>query len=233
VVVSVDAVATAAASSSTGVTTLSLTTLTVGAGATALLALITFDEQAAVASTPGTVNWDATGTPQAMTMLMQKQSANVNVDVRMYGLVNPTAGNKTLTATWTGSCPVVIDAMSFNGSINTTVANAFLHSVTNSGITGTPTVTVTSAVGNYVAGSGGSTTGMTSWTATGSSALFTYVSTNSENFRGGYAPGAATLAWTAGATSTEWATAGIDVVAATSVRKFVPWKQRYGAILAQ
>jgi len=209
--VSIDAAASAAATTA-GAVTLTNSNLTVGAGATALLAWLAFD---AINFFPTgvTVKWDNAGTPQTMTQVGETSSGNTNVNVYLFGLLNPTAGNKNLTATWTSSVPAALSAVSFNGSLNATIAATFLHLATNSGTSGTPSLSVTSATGNYIGTLGASTAAMTSWTATGSAELFTFTDASSENFRGAYAPGASTLAWTAGATSTEWCAVGIDVAA--------------------
>jgi len=230
--VAVDAAASAAATTA-GATTLTNSNLTVGAGATALLAWLAFD---AINFFPSgvTVKWDNAGTPQSMTQVAETSSGNTNVNVSLWGLLNPTTGNKNLTAAWTSSVPAALSAVSFNGSLNATVAATFLHAATNSGTSGTPSLSVTSAVGNYIGTLGASVAAMTSWTATGSTQLFSFADAASENFRGAYAPGASSLAWTAGATSTEWCAVGIDIVAAPSTRNlFKMYIPILGPVLAR
>src|ERR1044072_4071005 len=122
----IDAKATAATHTA-GATSLNNTNLTVGAGATGLLVALCFNEVSAV-PTGISVHWDSTGTNQAMTLIVEQQSNDVNGHVQIWGLVNPTAGNKTLHAAWTTSVPAVLDAVSFSGGKTTSVATAFINS---------------------------------------------------------------------------------------------------------
>src|SRR2546428_12764173 len=86
------------------VTTIDLTTFTVGSGSNrALVAQIAWGSGG---GTPSgiTLNWDQLGTPQAMTLI--KTVTNGSLVVALYGLVNPTSGNKTLRASWTTAVDV-------------------------------------------------------------------------------------------------------------------------------
>lgn len=211
--VTVDATATSAVTTA-GATTLTNSNLTVGAGATALLAWLSHDQIAIPVDTISAINWDDSGTPQAMTQLLDISSPNTNLRVRLFGLVNPTSGNKALKVTWVNSDPAVLDCISFNGTINSTVAAAFLHAATNSALTGSPSLSITSAVGNIVVGSVAEANAVTSLTATGSTSVFNFTSATPYGFVGAYAPGAATVAWTGAPSSVEWCIGGVDVVAA-------------------
>ncbi len=215
--VTVDATATVAASLTTGVSTLTNSSLTVGAGATALLAMIMFNEFSANVSSTVTMNWDNAGIPQGMTSLGTMITTG-NLAIQLFGLVNPTPGNKILTATWTETVQAVLSAQSYRGSINSGVATAFLHFATSSGTAGAPTITITSATGNISVCVAAEINATTALTATGSAAIYA-----NQTFAGGvggfgtiasYAPGAATVAWTAAPTSTEWAIAGVEIAAA-------------------
>ena len=214
--VTVDATATLASSPNTAVTTITNSSLTVGAGATALLAILVTDGFT-TNPTSIVVKWDNAGTPQTMTSVASRQSTNSNILLNLYGLVNPTAGNKNLTATWTTGVPAMLDAISFNGTITTSVATAFLHAATNLGTSGSPSQPLTSAVGNIAVACEGSTGTITSLIATGSTSIFNSTFGSSfGNFgcAASWAPGAASITFTGSPTSTEWDTAGVDIVAA-------------------
>src|SRR5712691_4015238 len=84
-----------------GVTTLDLTTLTVGTGANrCLIALVAFGV-AVTLPTGVTLTWDPAGTNQALTQISTKSSDLGTAQVQIWQLVNPTAGNLVLRASWT------------------------------------------------------------------------------------------------------------------------------------
>ena len=211
----IDATATASTHTA-GATSLTNTLLTVGAGATSLLAAISFQEFNFI---PGSVSlrWDSAGTNQLMTQIVEIQSSvNNNNWTQLWGLVNPTTGNKTLNATWTNSVPTVLDAISFSGGVTTSVATAFVRSGTNNGTSGAPTLSLTGASGNIsVCVTGTPVANVTALTATSSSLWFTDSTEPNLFVRGATAPSATTVSWSATPTSTEWGIAGVDVVAAT------------------
>ena len=199
-----------------GATSLDNTTLTIGAGATCLLVSLLFQEVFAVPSSIS-VRWDSAGTNQLMTLITERQSNDVNGHVQLYGLVNPTSGNKTLHAAWTTSVPAVLDAISFTGGVTTSVATAFVRAATNAANSGAPTLSLTGAAGNisacaYDDAAGGSPT--TGLTATSSSLWFTNSSELRLSTRGATAPSAGTVTWTGAPSTLEWCIAGVDVVAA-------------------
>lgn len=211
--VSVNATATAAASTASD-TTLTNSNLTVAGGATALLAVLIFNEAFTIVDTVSSISWDAAGaSPQPMTLLAEIQSADVNVHIRLFGLVNPTPGNRELTANWVNAAPGFLDAIAFNGSLNSSVASAFLHAATNSGITGVPTISITSAPGNLVVAAMGEINPVTSLSATSSTAGHIFTDPLDFGFTWSRAPGAGTVAWTGTPDSSEWAIAGIDIMA--------------------
>jgi hypothetical protein len=231
----IDAKATAAATTA-GATSLSNSTLTVGAGATSLLALIFFQEQSA---TPGTITppvWDSVGANQPTTLVATIQSDNTNILMQLYGLVNPTSGNKALSASWVTSVPAVLHAISFTGGITTSVATAFVRSATNHALTGSPTLSLTGATGNIsVCAAASVPANFTSLTATGSASWFSDNSQASLHVIAATATSAATVTWTGAPTSTEWNIAGVDVVAAATstikpYRSIVPI---WGPVLAR
>lgn len=209
----IDATATAATTTA-GATSLTNANLTVGAGATCLLAVIVFQEQLA---TPGTINvcrWDSAGTNQATTLVASIQSDNTNLLTQFYALVNPTTGNKTLSASWTTSVPAVLNVMSFSGGVTTSVATAFVRSGTNHALSGSPTLSLTGATGNIsVCCEASVPANITSLTTTGSSSWFANNAVASAHVSASTAPSATSITWTGAPTSTEWNIAGIDVVA--------------------
>lgn len=220
----IDAIASAAATtgaSTTLITTITNSNLTVGAGATCLLALLTINEQNNTTPPASvTVNWDNAGTPQAMTLLGSQEDGLGNCLVLAFGLLNPTAGNKQLTATWTGAnVGVALDAMSFAGGFTTTIAAAFPHVATAQASTGStaPAVSVTSAVGNYTAAASLQINAQSSLTATSSTSLFNFTDApNAFGHLGSYAPGAASVSWAGATTAGEWSIIAVDVAAAPS-----------------
>jgi hypothetical protein len=71
--------------------------------------------------------------------------------IALFGLRNPTAGNKTLHLTWTGSTQITTSAISFSGVNQTSDGAAFTNF--NSATNAAPiSVAVTSATGNIVVG---------------------------------------------------------------------------------
>lgn len=203
--VAIDAIGTEVTSNS--VATKSLTTLTVGSGANrALIVGMTLQSTA----TAVTVHWDTAGTNQSMTLIGSKAAASV-CTVYLFGLVAPTSGNKTLTASWTGTSDVTLAAVAFTGVNQTGGVTSFAH-FTSAAATGVPSLAVTSATGDWVIGclansSGAfSTVGNTSW----------YLDNAPNNFSaaGNYATGAATVTLTA-TPSVAYCYAGVDVVQAS------------------
>jgi hypothetical protein len=210
--VTVNATATAAATTASA-SSLTNSNLTIGAGATALLAVLTLDGQINIPSDV-TVAWNTGGTPQAMTQIAEINQLDANVICYLFGLVNPAAGNLNMTASWTDAAPAMLDAIAFNGTINSTVANAFLHAATNSG-SGTPTLSVTSQAGNIVVASLAEIDAVTSLTATGSTSGRIVTDASGFGFAWSRAPGASTVAWTGAPDSGEWVIAGVDIAAAS------------------
>jgi hypothetical protein len=74
-------------------------TLTVGSGSNR--ALIVFVTHNNVAITAETVVWDPAGANQALTLIGTQLEAIDNTRVSIYGLVNPTSGNKVIRTSWT------------------------------------------------------------------------------------------------------------------------------------
>lgn len=217
----IDAKATASTHTAggTGAQSLNNTNLTVGAGATGLLVAVAFNTINVFPSSVA-VHWDSTGTNQLMTLISDNSSGNFNGNIHFYGLVNPTAGNKTLHLTWssTAAVPVVLDAISFSGGVTTSVAAAFINQASTAdpgtGASTTPTLSLTGASGNIsVCFYDDVNSTSTNLTATSSTAWFNDSTEANTSVRGATAPSASTVTWTGAPSSTEWVMSGVDVVA--------------------
>lgn len=149
--VTFDAITTSSAHlSGSALTTLDNTSLTVGSGSNrALIALVTFSNQG-VGSIA--VNWDATGTPQALSLIKDLNSNATNGRALLFGLIGPTPGNKTLRLTYTnpGTSDSHLNAVSFTGVDQTGSTTTFYNAVGNATAVSSsaPTITVTSATGD-------------------------------------------------------------------------------------
>lgn len=118
-------------------------------GALSNSALVVVITQSTTTNLTGmTVTWDSGGTNQSMTQVCQ--SAGVNDGVWIFGLLNPTSGNKTLALSWTNTGQPFVDSISLKGVNQTNIATAFQHSVSNSGAATSATVTVTSQANDLV-----------------------------------------------------------------------------------
>lgn len=208
--VALDATSTAPTDTAANTTTLSHTGLTVGAGANrALVAVCAWDQA------PGAItakDWDSAGTPQAMEVIVTP-TASGNMWVAVFGLVAPTSGNKTCTLSWTNLVECIFCMISFTGVDQTGGVTTFAHAVTNTGSSTSPSIAITSAVGNMTVdvANSGSSSHPTSPSKTG---FFGVDGAFSVNTSGSYAAGAAsnTHSWTISPTN-PWISAGVDIVA--------------------
>src|SRR5258708_7607822 len=101
-----------AASGATPVTSIDFTNLTVGTGSQrALVVPVLFSANV----TSLTVTWDNTGTPQPCTLIGAASDTGAQIFAKLYGLVNPTPGAKTLHLAWTTTSDVYVDAVSYTG----------------------------------------------------------------------------------------------------------------------
>lgn len=92
--------------------------------------------------------WDSGGTNQSMTQVATLTS--VNFQSWIFGLLAPTAGNKTLALSWTGSAQLLICAASLKNVKQTSVVTAFVNAATNAANASTATNTVTSQTNDLV-----------------------------------------------------------------------------------
>lgn len=202
-----------------GVTAVNLT-FTVGAGSNrALICTLAFDHNV----TSLTATWDNGGTNQAMAAITGANVTNALPEssdrIVMFGLVAPTSGTHTLRAAWTTTSNVYIDAISFTGVDQTGGATTFAHGTSATGSGVTPSITVTSAAGNYTVAVHESYFGT-------SAVNQTQLYQDGTDYGGAanYAAGAATVTLTATQSGSQpWASIGVDVVAAAVVAGQVPY----------
>ncbi|MDE2096639.1 MAG: hypothetical protein KGL39_05275 [Patescibacteria group bacterium] len=116
--------------------TISDTNLTIAAGSNIVLV---YELDLAINTVTPTCNWDAAGTPQAMTLI--GSANNSGLTAQLYGLVNPHTGNKTLTCTWaTTSTNAAVYGTSWNGANQTGGATTFPNFTSATGTSTTANV---------------------------------------------------------------------------------------------
>jgi hypothetical protein len=197
-----------------GVTTVNFTGLTMGSVTNpALICLIAYDTTSG--ATISSVNWDATGTPQALTLIPGTATSNgVGATSALYGRVGPiTAGAKTLRVVLSSTSTLIVSAISFSGVDQTGGATSFPHGTAATGSSTAPSVAITTAVGNRVVGGGSEpSAGIT----VNQTQVYNDTAQSLTNGWGNTAAGAAgtvTLTATLGGTSL-WCYSGTDVAAA-------------------
>ena len=90
-----------------------------------------------------TVQWDYLGTPQSLSQICAINSGTSTFRAELWGMVNPTVGNKQIRAIWTGSSGVSIQAMSFYNASQVGGATTFPNSATNAGHVSGTTLSIT------------------------------------------------------------------------------------------
>ena len=193
-------------STSSGIgTSFSSTALTVGTGNSRALVVVACFSGTGVTFTDA--RWDTSGTPQPLTILKQQENATSNTTVIIFGLLNPNSGAKALRLAWDSSRSYAVRSASFTG------VGSFENITGNSGTSTTPTVTVPSAVGDFVV-AGHTASGAGSITAVNNTSIF--IQNDSSALRCGVnrAAGAASTVMTAtiGA-SQPWTSAGVSLKA--------------------
>src|SRR5258708_6805885 len=98
-----DAASSAVVNQTSG-TSLSITNITVGSGSNRALFLLIIWATGVLPTVTG-ANWDATGTPQAMSLVAGANGASgaSSTSVAVYSLAAPTSGAKTLTISWSSA----------------------------------------------------------------------------------------------------------------------------------
>lgn len=201
-------------------TAATFTNITVGSGSNrALVVLFEWGQGGTTAPTNVACTWDTAGgspTNQAMTAITGTANSRSTTGPNrisysvLFGLVAPTPGNKTLTCTWTTAGYVYLNAISFTGVAQAGGATSFPNGTNAVGITANPSVTVTSAVGQYVVGGGSN---FASVSAINNTSLFIDNTGAQNNGFGNYATGAATVTLTATAAANIFAYSGTGVAA--------------------
>lgn len=212
--VAIDAKSTAQTDTSVNATSATHANLTVGAslsnGALAFIGIWDIKTVSAISMT-----WDNGGTNQAMSSLGTPVSTTgVNGLIALFGRINPTSGNKTLSCSWTTSSRVSLYGISWTGVDQTSVAVAFPHYNTATATSATASVTITSATGNAVLAA------FVAQSAAFSSPTQTELFNDQVqlNFNAGAqrAAGAANVALQYSLASDIWAAAGVDILAASA-----------------
>lgn len=199
---------------SNSATTITNANLTVGSGSNrALVALLAFG--AVTLPTGITVTWDSGGTNQAMTQITNATAASSAGSTVLFGLLNPTSGTKTLSASWTGASEVTLASVSFTLVDQTSIAVAFPHGNGATGSSTTPSVTITSATGNMTVAS--FQTNLGNINSTNGNNIFIDNNGTICDSAGNYITGAASVNLTASISlSGTWIAAGTDILASSS-----------------
>lgn len=183
--------------------------ITVGASAKALIVELPWDE---LVGLPPNVSltWDQGGTNQAMTLIKSQAPAVGTRVVQIWGLLNPTAGSKTLRIAWTGggNAGVIVNATSYNDVDTSSFAAAFVNATSATGNSGTVALTITSAPGHLTIDCFGAQTSTPTPTQT---QLFFLSGSGPDDGGSSEGAGAATVQHDWSITSSQWATVGCSI----------------------
>lgn len=194
------------------VSTVNNANLTIAAGSNiVLVGAISVSNPGAPSIT--SVQWDTAGTPQSLSLITSIANG-AEGRTWLYGLVNPTTGNRNGRITYSGSvAETFFELVAFDGADQTGGSTTFANAATNTGTSTTASVAITSASGN-----------MTLAAFTGPQVLSSPTQTQLYVDNGGAATsGAASYANGAGsvthqytlAGSVAWSAAGVNIVAAS------------------
>lgn len=193
------------------------TNMTVGSGANrALLCLVAWE---GVFTGPGTitVNWDSTGTNQAMTLIGSGNTTTNTCSVQFYGLIAPTSGNKTLRVAWTaGTSGHNSWCSDFTGVNQTSVAAAFTLATNATGTSTTPSITITSNANDLTVDGGNNSTIAAPAGSPSKTLIFSVLATGQKNPWSSRSAGAASNVHSWTITSAAWVEIGVDIVAAAA-----------------
>lgn len=194
-------------------TGLACTNLTISGGLTksAMVCQVNLSLQ-----TPTTevVSWDLVGANQLMTLIVARNTSSGTGRAELWGLINPTAGNKSVLYTAVGTSDIDINCVSWQGVDATGGATSFPHSTSAIGTSAAPSVTITSAVGNATMDS---TINDTS-TLSAPTKTQTFIDNVPNLFSGGGSRAAGASpnvahAWTLASGTSNWASVGTDILA--------------------
>jgi hypothetical protein len=216
-----DAKSTAPTNVATPTSPVTHTAMTVGAALSngALIAILSSADPNFFSSITS-IHWDSTGTNQAMTAIPSASISDAGVASSiMYGLLNPTAGNKTFSVSFSGfPNGLIIELISFSGVLQTSIAAAFPHGASAKDVTGTSStasLTVTSPTGDIAIAAHANDTGATFTTISGTT-IFNVVGAGPENAAANYVAGSGTAVLTAAMSAADvWVAAGTDIAAAS------------------
>lgn len=138
--VTLDAAGSMQSNGTTTTTSFNYSGITVGSGPNRALFAFVYHGAGANPSAI-TATWDSGGTNQAMTLIGQAPATGARI--RMYALLNPTPGNKTLAVAWTTVDTIAVCAVSFYGVLQTSIARAFVHTPATATYASTTTPTLT------------------------------------------------------------------------------------------
>jgi len=205
------------------VASINYTGITVGSGSNMVL-IVTLVLGASASTSAWAATWDSGGTNQAMTLLKSQVTSTSGVATAViFGLRNPTSGNKTLHLTWTGSQFPVVCAISFTGVDTTSDAAAFPNAVAGT----TSSLAVTSATGDIPVGLIGAAGSLTSLNQT---SIYLDKTTSGADSAASRAAGASTVTFTATGATGSIAMVGVDI--AQSVASVVTgWIASFGEYL--
>ena len=206
--VAFDAKATSDTYLSNSASTITNTTLTVGSGPNrALIATYMTNSTSPVVS----CSWDSAGTPQTMTKLITTSLGGGGGSSVIFGLRNPTSGNKTLSCSTDGPSQQFLSAVSFTGVNQTSDGAAFPNT---NGVSGTGTAisnTVTSATNDMTVDA--SSNNGWNYSAPTQTQLYIDNSGTSTNSASSYASGAVTVTfgWTQQNSAAKWTDSAVDI----------------------
>jgi len=125
--VAFDAKGSASQNNVSAVTSFTYTLLTIGALSNTVLAVFV-----SFGANPGTVtaHWDSTGANQLMTQVVTQNATTNDAYTYILGRIAPTTGNRTLSVSWTNASDYCVDAASFTGADQGSVAGTFRNTVT-------------------------------------------------------------------------------------------------------
>lgn len=203
-----DAIGATLSDNNTGATSISGTPITVGTGSNrALIVEVAFlSAQASV-----TVTWDVGGTNQALTLIGTATVPATNMNTRLYGLVNPVSGTKTLTISYSVTDSVLSCVTSYTGVNQTGGTTSFPNFTTATGNSTTNSITITSATGDMAVAT--HVNGSAGYLSTNGTNIYILSGTNISG-AANQAAGAATVNLTAlinFGVSGPWASAGVDI----------------------
>lgn len=181
------------------------TVITVGSG-NALVVVVNFG-YGGTAPASVTATWNGV----SMTSLASIDRTGGGASSYVFGLRSPASGAQTLALSWSNSAEIFIDAISFTGVDVTNDGTAFPHTATQN-ILVAETVSVTSAVGNYVVASESPASGAA--TATGTQLYKDASSGSFINAMANYDVGAASVSIGTTGGNTTIIIAAVDVGAA-------------------